>query len=146
MKRKIHRFAFRFHLSSFEVPEGFGIAFMKEKCTIDASPNMSPSIHGLLQFRVFPGFKRILPCCAQSRNHRCAPRVIMQLVICTERTPCNQYCARFSVDLPPARSCHRLIPASFVGVLAWGHVAISGNDPNALGSALFSIFIGLWTT
>ncbi|CAM9243719.1 unnamed protein product [Hapterophycus canaliculatus] len=39
-----------------------------------------------------------------------------------------------------------LIPASIVGVLAWGHVAMSGNDPNALGSALFSIFIGLWTT
>lgn len=40
----------------------------------------------------------------------------------------------------------RLIPASIVGVMAWAHVAISGNDPNAMGSALFSIFIGLWTT
>ncbi|CAM9104726.1 unnamed protein product [Ectocarpus sp. 13 AM-2016] len=39
-----------------------------------------------------------------------------------------------------------LIPASIVGVMAWVHVALSGNDPNALGSALFSIFIGLWTT
>ncbi|CAM9468938.1 unnamed protein product [Pylaiella littoralis] len=39
-----------------------------------------------------------------------------------------------------------LIPASIVGVLAWVHVAMSGNNPNALGSALFSIFIGLWTT
>jgi len=40
----------------------------------------------------------------------------------------------------------RLIPASVVGVLAWGHVVMNENDPNALGSALFSIFIGLWTT
>ncbi|CAM9350095.1 unnamed protein product [Choristocarpus tenellus] len=39
-----------------------------------------------------------------------------------------------------------LMPASFFGILAWVHVAMNDNDPNDLGSAIFSIFIGLWST
>ncbi|CAM9168269.1 unnamed protein product [Sphacelaria rigidula] len=39
-----------------------------------------------------------------------------------------------------------LIPASIVGILAWLDVALNDSDHNRMGSALFSIFIGLWTT
>lgn len=40
----------------------------------------------------------------------------------------------------------RLIPASVGGILAWLYMTLNGDDPNNFGSALFSIFIGLWTT
>ncbi|CAM9680880.1 unnamed protein product [Chrysoparadoxa australica] len=39
-----------------------------------------------------------------------------------------------------------LIPASILGVLAWAHVAYNGNDPNVWGTAVFSVFIMVWST
>jgi hypothetical protein len=39
-----------------------------------------------------------------------------------------------------------LLPASVCGILAWIDVALNGNDPNVPGTAIFAVFVGLWTT